>query len=145
MKIYSLRKAVSEAVSIRNELLKEYLSLEDGSSNMLIGACGLASVLLSIRLEDAQILRYGNSDLFGHHIWTEVNDTIIDITACQFNGIRTSKNQSRIYGVLVTKSPKPYHSNVRKTGMDVYLKVLNENWYTKEDYANWPNIAEHFL
>lgn len=145
MKRYSLRKAVSEAIAIRNELLMEYVSLEiEDRSDMLIGACGLASVLLSIRLEDVGILRYGNSDSFGHHIWTEVNNVIIDITACQFNGIRTSTHH-KVDGVLVTKFPKPYHSNIRKTGMDVYLMVLNENWYTKEDYTNWPSISEHFL
>jgi hypothetical protein len=133
---YSLEFAIKEARKIRRNLLRNskwrYLDLG--------GACGLASILLSIALNDVRILRYGDLSLGGGHAWTVVKGTIIDITASQFN-----RKEDFVRGVLVTNTPKSYHLSQSKTGRAVHNLIVNGKWYKEKDHRNWEKISEHWL
>lgn len=129
-----LYRAVSEARRIRKGLMKT-----GWKANQMAGACGLASILLSIALKDVTILR-GTTG----HIWAEVQGTIVDITATQFNSFRTYKHDPPVRGVLVTRTPRGYHQSTT-TGMKTYLSVINNKWYSEEDHPCWKWISEYWL
>lgn len=131
-----IKIAVKEAKRIRRNLLRRTPTWTQGSTSALSGACGLASILLSIAVRNVKILRGGSN-----HIWTEVDGTIIDITATQFN----FEEEEIVRGVLVTKIPRSYHEEVLYKGIDAYLEVVNHNWYDKRDHSKWDWISEYWL
>jgi hypothetical protein len=133
---YSLEFAIKEARKVRRNLLRNskwrYMDLG--------GACGLASILLSIAVNDVSILRYADLPSGGGHVWTVVKDTIVDVTASQFN-----QEDDFVRGVLVTDIPKSYHPLPSKTGVSVHRLVVNKKWYREKDHHNWEKISEHWL
>lgn len=110
----------------------------------LAGACGLASILLSIAIGDVEILR-SRCD----HAWAEVDGVIIDITATQFNKRRNKRHpkckNGTVSGVLITKVPKTYHLDVISHGLLTYLSIVNGNWYNEKDHPRWRWISEYWL
>lgn len=139
---YTLEEAVEEAKRVRRNLLRLYHAYEEKKPKFpygLAGACGLASILLAIKLDDHSILR-GRPG----HMWTLVKGHIIDITATQFNSLGTYECEP-IRGVLVTKTPKSFHRPMTLRGLEAYKSVVNENWYSKDDYSRWRQIADHWL
>lgn len=136
---YKVERAIRKARRIRSELLRIETWKEDQD---LAGACGLASILLSIALKDVEILRRNT-----RHVWTEVNGTIIDITASQFNDFtqRDVALNGVVSGVLVTKVTKTYHLDIIDQGLRTYLSVVNNNWYNEGDHPNWKWISEYWL
>lgn len=135
---YSLKTAIREARRIRRNLLR----IRKWHEMDLAGSCGLASVLLSIALKDFGILRYADLSLGGGHVWTQVGDTIIDITASQFN---SEKRDINVRGVLITKTPYSFHETPKHIGLDVYLLIINKPWYTTKDYSRWREVSEYWL
>lgn len=124
-------KAIRAARRIRRNLIKSGQWSTD-----LGGACGLASILLSIAVNDVGILRRRRD-----HVWTEVNKVIIDITATQF-----STEEDLVRGVLISKHrTRSYHKNIIERGLTVYLSIVNHNWYTKRDHPRWGWISEYWL
>lgn len=124
-------KAVLAARKIRRNLLRARHFGTD-----LEGACGLASILLSIAVNDVGILR-----LKYNHVWAEVNNVIIDITATQF-----STEINIVRGVLVSRlRVNSYHKDIVKRGLPVYLEVVNDNWYNNKDHSRWGWISEYWL
>lgn len=146
---YSLMQAIAEAKKIRRNLLRS----DAWKNTDLTGACGLASILLSIAVKDVSIIRQSvlPSRWEDEHIWTEVEGTIIDITASQFNKIKSGTTKSdadnitQIHGVLVTRTPRWFHPIPNKIGMESYLRVVNEGWYNENDHARWKWISEYWL
>jgi hypothetical protein len=132
MRKYSVSDAVKIARTIRRNLLRS----KRWKRTDLGGACGLASIILSIELKDVTIIEYGDSLSLSEHVWTRIDNTIIDITASQFDDIK---------GVLVTDTPREYHPSPIKIGMQAYLEVVNHGWYSEEDHSRWKYISEYFL
>lgn len=132
-----IKLAIKEARRIRRNLMRSRGRY--WKTGELAGSCGLASILLSIAIRDVKILR-GSVD----HVWAEIDKTIIDITATQFNHIYTNKSKL-IKGVLVTKKPRGYHTNILNEGINTYLYVVNGNWYDKRDHPRWGWISEYWM
>lgn len=142
-KKHDLDNAIKQAKRIRRNLLRLCHPHSDEKlykfPHGLAGACGLASILLAIDLNDVSILR-GKAG----HAWVVVSGHIIDITATQFNHVGTY-NCKPIKGVLVTKTPRAFYKPVEHSGMDTYLAVVNQNWYTNDDYGKWQQVADYWL
>lgn len=122
----NLDTAVHEARVIRYRLLRS-----KGWKSGLAGACGLSSILLSMAVHNVDILRGGQN-----HVWAEIEGTIIDITATQFD--------DDIGGVLVTRTPRYYHKE-NSRGRSTYMMVINNNWYNNKDHPDWERISEYWL
>lgn len=138
-KKYSLKTAIREARRIRSNMLR----MKQWRGTELTGACGLASILLSIAVDDVNILRAKEG-----HVWTQVGRTIIDITATQFNGEysgTTGRKMPEVRGVLVTQDPLDYHTPVRTSGLRTFLDIINDSWYDRSDHARWEQISEYWL
>ena len=137
---YYLEDAIAEARRIRRNLLR----MRSWKIMDLAGACGLASVMLSIAVNDVSILRYGEAKLYGEgHVWAVVGRTIIDITASQFN--QPDEEEDNIRGVLIDETPRRFHPSALKSGIDVYLMIVNGRWYTEKDHPDWGWISEYWL
>lgn len=141
---YSLKRTIEEAKRIRRNLLRaRYDGRYRWRELNLAGACGLASILLSITVNDVSILRGRDG-----HVWTQVGKSIIDITASQFNDVyneSTNSHEACVNGVLVTREPRSYHQPVQYSGLDAYLEIINGSWYDESDHHNWRWISEYWL
>jgi len=87
---------LATARDVRAQLLKRRLPRD------LAGQCGLAALLIAVKLADPWALRTGfymaKDTRFGHkryphrHAWNHVGVTIVDVTATQFVGCRAAVN-----------------------------------------------------
>jgi hypothetical protein len=127
----SLDFAIAEAKKIRRNLLRSTLP---SWPTDLLEACGLASVLLSIALDDVRTLRFRPG-----HCWNRIGRTIIDITATQFN---RDKQYKAVRGVLVTNRPRSYHEGRVLKGMNAYIAIIG--WYDEADYYNWDKVSTYW-
>lgn len=129
----SLNKAVEEAKKIRRSLLRSNFMVWPRD---LCGACGIASILLSISLDDVRTLRFKPG-----HAWNQIGRTIIDITATQFNHNREGE---RVRGVLVTNTPRTYHEGgLLLKGRDAYIALIG--WYDSRDHYQWNKIETYWI
>lgn len=127
----SLGRAIEEAKKIRRNLLR---SSKPAWPKDLMGACGLASVLLSIALDDVRTLRFRPG-----HCWNKVGRTIIDITATQFN---RQTWEEPVKGVLVTNRARSYHEGRTLKGLSAYIAIIG--WYDATDHYAWNNISTYW-
>lgn len=107
-------------------------------------ACGLASVLLAEAVGDLESLRLGQPyEKRGWHAWNVFGDTIVDITASQFNLLQRSALNVR--GVLVTTLPYHFHANLYHSGVAVVRHIDGYGWYGAERVKSlaWHRIWMH--
>lgn len=126
-----LRHAVREAQAIRRRLVRWRRSSDLG------GDCAIASLLLAAAIGDVACLRHHDLKLrhWSPHVWNEIDGTIVDITATQFNDL--DEWQPYVRGVLVTTQPRIYHGYVSGSGIQTlsYLTRGAASWYDEEDEA----------
>lgn len=100
----------------------------------LRNACGLASALLAEAAGDLGSLRLGRP-LFsrGWHAWNVFGETIIDITATQFN--TRPATALNVRGVLVLPAgavTRYYHENVYHSGIAAARHINGYGWYADD-------------
>lgn len=94
----------------------------------LRNGCGIASGLLAEATGDLGSLRLGRTyNRQGWHAWNVFGDTIIDITASQFNLLQ--RCALNVQGILVTKIPRHYHEDLYHTGSAVIRHMNGYCWY----------------
>jgi len=128
-----LERAVREARRIRRNLVRLRGETDLG------GDCGLASLLLADALADVGILRH-TDDTRGRfctpHVWAEVDNVIVDITATQFNDSSECDDAGEppVFGVLVTREPRLYHRPVAGRGRQTLAYLTDVDWYEDQDH-----------
>lgn len=100
----------------------------------LRGDCALAALLLADAIGDVSTLRHHDLRAsWSPHVWNVIDEVIVDITATQFNAL--DEYQPYVHGVLVTRKPHVFHSQV--TGMGsatlAYLEGIGGSWYNEDD------------
>lgn len=125
-----LARAIVAARSVRRRLVK-------WRGKELDGDCALASVLLATEIDDLSSLRMSRE-----HVWNRFGDTIVDITATQFND---SDQDPYVRGVLITTTEHSYHTPLVKHGLEVLNVVEAEHWYGSGRVKHlWKSLVERW-
>lgn len=139
-----LDDVIKEAIKIRRSLqarrkrtfkkngyAHHYLYLCD----TLEGACGLASVLLCIAIDDRDLKSLRGTH---GHVWNVFDRTVVDITATQFDCVDP---KNLVHGVYVsTKSQEFHRSPYIRRGKEQFNRMLRDKWYDAQQLG--ATIAE---
>lgn len=119
---------VARALEYARRIRKRLVASRPVAFKNLAGDCGLASVMLAVRLNDPSSLRACED-----HVWNEIGGTVIDITATQFC--------SKIRGVYVGER-RDFHQRIIATGLAAYREVVE--WGAYEDEACWQKLSNYW-
>lgn len=119
---------IVRAVEHARRIRKRLVAARPAALKNLAGDCGLASIMLAVRLNDPNSLRACED-----HAWNEIGNTVIDITATQFC--------SKIRGVYVGER-RDFHQIVIASGLAAYHEVVG--WGTYEKEACWQKLSNYW-
>lgn len=79
------------------------------------------------------------------HLYNQVEETIIDITATQFNWDIHGDDPLVKRGILVTTTPRSYHQNIVFEGSAVLEYVKEEGWYVGDPLERvWNRLVDRW-